>query len=68
MAISYGTPDNRELHFLREHLDFKLATLVLKRPNKETGEDSIHHIYVCEKKLGADQKMINNYSSVMKEI
>ena len=65
MAISYGTPENRELHFLREHLDFELKTLVLKRPNKEGGPDSIHHVYVCRKKEGADHKMVKNYKSVM---
>jgi ubiquinone/menaquinone biosynthesis C-methylase UbiE len=37
VAISYGVPQNREFHFMREHLNFSLKTYSLKKSHKETG-------------------------------
>ena len=31
MAISYGVPDNREFHFVREHLKFQLNTYKIEK-------------------------------------
>lgn len=52
VAVSYGTPANREFHFKREHLNFSIKTFELKRVTKD-GNVSLHYIYVCRKEDGA---------------
>ena len=68
VAISYGLPENREVHFLREHLNFELRTYMIKKENKDSTPPSIHHIYVCKKLPGADQKAEECWPGVVKEI
>ena len=54
MALSYGTPDNRTIHFTRKHLGFELKTYELQRVHEDSGSASMHHIYICKKLAGAD--------------
>jgi ubiquinone/menaquinone biosynthesis C-methylase UbiE len=55
VAISYGVPDNREFHFIREHLKFEIKTHKLEKIHKESGAQSIHYVYICKKLDGADK-------------
>ena len=58
MAVSYGTPEHRSFHFKREHLGFDLKLYTVERQNKETGEPSIHYVYICHKLENADKKAL----------
>jgi len=53
MAISYGEPKNRLLHFYRSHLKFEVTHEKLERTNDQ-GKKSIHWIYICRKMPNAD--------------
>jgi EEF1A lysine methyltransferase 4 len=55
VAISYGIPDNREFHLVREHLKFDIHTYKINKKHEHSGQISIHYIYVCRKLQGADQ-------------
>ena len=48
MAVSYGTPENRELHFLQKHLHFELKTFQIEKKHPH-GPSSVHHVYICTK-------------------
>lgn len=54
MAISYGVPDNREFHLIREHLKFEIKTYKIEKKHEGSNQSSIHYIYVCKKLEGAD--------------
>jgi EEF1A lysine methyltransferase 4 len=49
VAISYGQPENRELHLVRQHLKFDLHTYKVNKKHENTGQVSTHYIYVCRK-------------------
>lgn len=53
MAISYGEPKNRLLHFYRSHLKFEVTHEKLERTNDQ-GKKSVHWIYICRKLPDAD--------------
>ena len=55
VAISYGSPGNREFHFLRDHLKLSLQTFRISKTHKESGHPSLHYIYILKKEPGADQ-------------
>ena len=55
MAISYGVPENREFHLIREHLKLEIKTYKIEKKHGDTGQLSIHYIYVCKKLEGADK-------------
>lgn len=48
IAISYGEPKNRLLHFYRSHLKFEVNHRKLERVNQQ-GKLSVHWIYICRK-------------------
>lgn len=51
VAISYGAPDNRNLHFKRKFLHCKLDIVMIQ---KGTQQNSYHYIYILQKLPGAD--------------
>ena len=55
MAISYGVPENREFHLIREHLKFDIKTYKIEKKHGDSGQTSIHYIYVAKKLEGADK-------------
>jgi len=72
MIISYGAPENRIFHLEREHLNFDINIYTIKK-DYTVDEDNhkfekIHFVYVCKKKLDADQICENNYSKVLTEL
>ena len=72
MAISYGKPENRRLHFQRPHLSFDLQEYTIgtlpPRSLAPTGQDAssdqCHYIYVCRKKPGAEDVCKANWPLV----
>ena len=44
VAISFSQPHNREFHFEREHLSFKLTTITIEKRDKPK-----HWLYICQK-------------------
>jgi ubiquinone/menaquinone biosynthesis C-methylase UbiE len=54
MAISYGVPENREFHLIREHLKFEVNTYKIEKKH-ENGNLSVHYVYVAKKMPGADK-------------
>jgi len=55
MAISYGVPDNREFHLIREHLKFELNTYKIEKRHENTNQISVHYLYVAKKLPDADK-------------
>ena len=56
IAISYGLPDNRLLHFQRQCFDWSITSLVIDTPGvkvlKSLGkpfpeDESVHYVYIC---------------------
>lgn len=68
VAVSYGTPENRRFHFERGHLKFDVKTFELKRTHKDTGNTSLHHIYVCKKLEGADLTIMANFGIAIESL
>ena len=54
IAVSYGEPKHRLLHFYRSHLKFEVNHVRLERVNQQGGK-SVHWVYVCRKMKGADE-------------
>ena len=46
MAISYGEPKNRVIHFQRKFLKFDIK---IEKIEKKGDEPKIHYIYLCKK-------------------
>lgn len=65
IAISYGFPENRSMHFEREFLKFDLKTIELK-PQDNKG--SSHYLYICQKLEGADELSETTYPKIIKQI
>ena len=61
MVISYGTPENRVLHFKRPHLSFEIQQYTIEEEEKK---ESRHYIYVCKKLPNADEVSNNNWVKV----
>ena len=83
LLISYGEPDSRMPHLLREHLSFEINVQCLKKTfyianpqdsEEHVGENSmllqekIHYVYVCKKKAGADSVCSENFINVYQEL
>jgi hypothetical protein len=69
MAISYGKPDNREMHFKRDHLGFSVKTFKIEKENTSAeGGVTIHFVYLCTKLPDADNKSVAHYENVIREI
>jgi EEF1A lysine methyltransferase 4 len=68
MAISYGVPDNREFHLIREHLKLEINTYKIEKNHEGTNATSVHYIYVAKKLEGADKQCSEKWSQVMNQI
>ena len=68
MAISYGVPDNREFHLIREHLKFELNTYKIEKKHENTNQTSVHYLYVAKKLPDADKQCNEKWSQVMNQI
>lgn len=65
MAISYGEPQNRVVHFQRKFLKFDIETIKIEKKGDET---KIHYIYLCKKLEGADNINYNVFEECLKEL
>ena len=54
MGISYGTPENRLVHYKRGHLKLNVSTFQVAQPHPN-GNQTIHYVYMCRKLEGADE-------------
>jgi ubiquinone/menaquinone biosynthesis C-methylase UbiE len=56
MGISYGSPENRVLHYKRPHLKMTVQTFQVS-PMRETtsSKEGLHYVYVCTKLEGANE-------------
>lgn len=80
MAISYGQPDNRTMHFKRKHLGFDLNfypigffrfwwVIQIENEGKLNSKfHSKHYIYVCKKLEDANEKCEKNWKEVEQEV
>lgn len=69
MAISYGKPESRAIHFEREHLALSLKQYILypvEAKSEEEKEEKSHYIYVCTKLPEADTMPKDKYNEVVK--
>jgi ubiquinone/menaquinone biosynthesis C-methylase UbiE len=64
LCVSYGTPENRVLHYKRGHLKLSVQTFQVApcAPLKEG--QSIHYVYVCRKIEGADDMAAEKWPEV----
>ena len=65
MAISYGEPKNRVVHFQRKFLKFDIETIKIEKKGDET---KIHYIYLCKKLEGADDISNKFFNQCLKEL
>jgi ubiquinone/menaquinone biosynthesis C-methylase UbiE len=68
MAISYGVPENREFHLIREHLKLELNTYKIEKKHEGSNATSVHYIYVAKKLPGADDQSSVKWPQVMNQI
>jgi ubiquinone/menaquinone biosynthesis C-methylase UbiE len=64
VVISYGIPENRVLHFEREHTSWELKYFTMEKA--ENDNSGTHHCYVARKNPDADIKSKENWESVEK--
>ena len=57
--VSYGKPEDREFHFLREHMHMELRTFEMYKESYAL--DKPHYIYILQKKPGADAIASNRW-------
>lgn len=48
MVISYGSPDTRLMHLMREHVHFNVKISHVEKEVAD-GNKVIHFVYICEK-------------------
>jgi len=65
MAISYGVPENRDFHLIREHLKLEVNTYKIEKKHEGSAPPSTHYIYVAKKLPGADKQCDEKWSLVM---
>ena len=63
IAISYGNPEGREFHLIRDHLSFNVLTFKIEKISNK-----VHHVFICTKREDADKKCKENYSKVLEII
>ena len=71
IAISYGKPESRAVHFDRPHLKFANKQFVLYPADckdEEAKEEKSHFIYVCRKLPGADEACTDNWDKVVSQL
>jgi len=58
VAVSYGLPESRLQHFVREHLQFEIEHFPIVQVESDSLKqpEMLHYIYVCKKCEGADEK------------
>lgn len=73
--ISYGRPDEREHHYLRDHLGFDLKTVAHEKVQEEYNKPEYahipkvnHHIFILTKLPGANEKSKLHFERVLKDI
>ena len=64
VAVSYGEPENRLLHFQLKNLHFSIRTCKLEKTTA-AGQKTTHYVYICRKLQGADQISLQYWPSVM---
>jgi EEF1A lysine methyltransferase 4 len=68
LCVSYGTPENRVLHYKRPHLKLSVQTFQVSPPNTQGKElptpPSIHYVYICNKIEGADDQAVAKWDEV----
>ena len=67
MGISYGTPENRLVHYKRGHLKLNVSTFQVAQPHPN-GNQTIHYVYMCRKLEGADELCEQKWAEVEAEI
>ena len=65
MAISYGEPKNRVIHFQRKFLNFDIEVIKIE---KKGDDPKIHYIYLCKKLEGADDASKKFFNLCLKEL
>ena len=71
IAISYGKPESRAIHFERQHLKFANKQFVLYPADckdEETKEEKSHYIYVSRKLEGAEYVCAENWDKVVAQL
>ena len=71
MAISYGCPENRLLHFEREHLSFDISIFTIKKNNtaaSEFSKDKLHYVYCLVKNEEAKEINQEVFEKVMEDL
>ena len=66
ILITFGEPSRRMLHLEREHLDWDIKHQRLE--GEEGSKDGIHHVYICRKNQGAEQKCASNWKQVLSQV
>ena len=64
---SYGTPENRLIHYKRGHLKLNMSTFQVAQPHPN-GNQTIHYVYMCKKLEGADEQCELKWAEVEAEI
>ena len=71
MAISYGCPENRLIHFQREHLSFDISIFTIKKNNPsfpELNKEKLHYVYCLVKNKDADELSREVFEKVMEDL
>ncbi|TNV82203.1 hypothetical protein FGO68_gene3607 [Halteria grandinella] len=71
IAISYGKPESRAIHFERPHLSFVNKQFILYPADctsEEQKEEKSHYIYVCRKQPGAEAVAAENWDRVVEQL
>ncbi|KAL4487069.1 hypothetical protein ABPG72_001521 [Tetrahymena utriculariae] len=71
LIVSYGEPNNRTLHFERNHIDFTYTVKALPPKDAQDGsrqKQNPHYAYILKKGPNAQQKYENNYEEVILEL
>lgn len=68
MGISYGTPENRVMHYKRPHLKMAVQTFQVAPARENVSKESIHYVYVCKKIEGAEKQCEENWAAVETQI
>lgn len=68
VAISYGQPENRMLHFNRAFLHMKLETYQIQKVQCNEEPDQYHYVYVLRKLPYADMICLKYWHQVYDEI
>jgi ubiquinone/menaquinone biosynthesis C-methylase UbiE len=71
IAISYGKPESRAIHFERAHLSMVNKQFILYPADctsEEQKEEKSHYIYVCRKQADAERVCAENWDKVVLQL